>query len=76
SEHFGLEPRGADFRLGDYDTLDKVADLIHQELGARRGDAAPVAPDGGERPVVAGVPGREEVWVALRGLYAQALEYP
>ncbi|MEU3659983.1 hypothetical protein AB0E77_09490 [Streptomyces sp. NPDC032940] len=36
SEHFGLPPRGADFRLADYETLDKIADLIHHELSGHR----------------------------------------
>jgi acyl transferase domain-containing protein len=36
SEHFGLPPRGADFRLADYETLDKIADLIHQERSGHR----------------------------------------
>ncbi|MDT6982837.1 acyltransferase domain-containing protein [Streptomyces lusitanus] len=77
SEHFGLEPRGADFRLADHETLDKVADLIHQELGTRRGAVGTEAPDTGAGPAASvEVPGREEVFATVRGLYARALEYP
>ncbi|MFD5603480.1 acyltransferase domain-containing protein, partial [Streptomyces sp. NPDC127064] len=86
SEHFGLPPRGSDFRLADYETLDKIADLIHHELNGHRGAAAQdtaavepavVEPAGVEPGAsAAGVPGREEVFVTVRGLYAQALEYP
>ncbi|WP_432119585.1 acyltransferase domain-containing protein [Streptomyces sp. bgisy032] len=78
SEYFGLEPRGEDFRLADYETLDAVADLIHQELGTRRGAVESEAPDTGARPAAAVVEGlgREEVFATVRGLYARALEYP
>ncbi|WP_344015285.1 acyltransferase domain-containing protein, partial [Streptomyces thermospinosisporus] len=64
-----ISRRLSDFRSAPHDEPAGTA-----EPGGK--DSAPVAPDGGVRPVVAGVPGREEVWVALRGLYAQALEYP
>lgn len=33
SLHYGLPARSSDFRLGDYETLDKIADLILDELG-------------------------------------------
>ncbi|MFD5538611.1 acyltransferase domain-containing protein [Streptomyces sp. NPDC127079] len=36
SAHFGLPPRDADFRLADYETLDRIADLIHHELSGHR----------------------------------------
>ena len=36
SEHYGLPARGADFRLADYETLDRIADLIHHELSGHR----------------------------------------
>ncbi|MET7275069.1 acyltransferase domain-containing protein [Streptomyces flaveolus] len=76
SEHYGLPARGADFRLADYETLDRIADLIHHELGALRGIVVAERPDAGAEPAVAGVPGRDEVFATVRGLYAQALEYP
>ncbi|UXY30475.1 acyltransferase domain-containing protein [Streptomyces sp. HUAS TT20] len=80
SEHFGLPARGADFRLADFETLDKIADLIHHELGALRGAVGAERPDAGAEGVpgaaVVGVPGRDEVFVTVRGLYARALEYP
>ncbi|MEU7413402.1 acyltransferase domain-containing protein [Streptomyces sp. NPDC042638] len=81
SEHFGLPPRGADFRLADYETLDKIADLVHGELGTVSGAVRAGTAEAGAQPAAgvagaAGLPGRDEVFATVRGLYAQALEYP
>ncbi|MEV7416151.1 acyltransferase domain-containing protein [Streptomyces sp. NPDC089919] len=40
SEHYGLPARSSDFRLGDYETLDKIADLVQDELGRLQLDGA------------------------------------
>ncbi|MGW6950568.1 acyl carrier protein, partial [Streptomyces xanthophaeus] len=76
STHYGLPARASDFRLGDYETLDKIAGLITDELGSLAGpaEAAP-APAPAAAPA-ASAPAEEEVFAVLRTLYAQALEYP
>ncbi|MGW7140095.1 acyl carrier protein, partial [Streptomyces xanthophaeus] len=78
STHYGLPARASDFRLGDYETLDKIAGLITDELGSLAGPAEP-APAPVPAPAAApaaSAPAEEEVFAVLRTLYAQALEYP
>ncbi|MGW1076957.1 acyltransferase domain-containing protein [Streptomyces sp. NPDC002537] len=67
SQHFGLPARSSDFRLADYETLDKIVGLIETELGGTA--AAPTA-------VAPAVPGRADLFASVRALYAEALEYP
>ncbi|MFJ6796886.1 acyl carrier protein, partial [Streptomyces sp. NPDC091268] len=89
SAHYGLPARSSDFRLGDYETLDKIAGLIEQELhslaaapepSARPEPAEPTAaPAAATAPTAApaaGRPARAEVFATVRSLYAEALEYP
>ncbi|MGW7031180.1 acyltransferase domain-containing protein [Streptomyces xanthophaeus] len=80
STHYGLPARASDFRLGDYETLDKIAGLITDELGSLAGPAEPApAPVPAPAPAAApaaSAPAEEEVFAVLRTLYAQALEYP
>ncbi|MFE4263646.1 acyl carrier protein, partial [Streptomyces sp. NPDC056883] len=80
SAHYGLPARSSDFRLGDYETLDKIAGLIEEELRSLAGSAEPV-PE--QQPYAAAVPAaaagrpvRAEVFATVRSLYAEALEYP
>ncbi|MER6615799.1 acyltransferase domain-containing protein [Streptomyces xantholiticus] len=82
STHYGLPARSTDFRLGDYETLDKIAALIEEELRSLTGSTDPVRepePAADSEAVAAGapgLPGREEVFATVRTLYAEALEYP
>ncbi|MFG2754216.1 acyl carrier protein, partial [Streptomyces xanthophaeus] len=81
STHYGLPARASDFRLGDYETLDKIAGLITDELGSLAGPSGPAEPAPAPAPApaaapAASAPAEEEVFAVLRTLYAQALEYP
>ncbi|MFD0383278.1 acyl carrier protein [Streptomyces stramineus] len=40
SQHYGLPARGSNFRLADYDTLDRIVGLIEGELGRHRLETA------------------------------------
>jgi len=66
SEIHGLAPRPADFRLADYGTLGRVANLV---VSAEPSSEGPKGND--EEPA-----GRADVLAGLVTLYAEALEYP
>ncbi|MDH6538107.1 acyltransferase domain-containing protein [Streptomyces sp. SPB4] len=83
STHYGLPARSSDFRLGDYETLDKIADLIEEELRSLAGSTEPadaphpaVAAPEAARTAAPAQPDRAEVFATVRALYAEALEYP
>ncbi|WCD85206.1 Polyketide biosynthesis protein PksE [Streptomyces xanthophaeus] len=77
STHYGLPARASDFRLGDYETLDKIAGLVTDELGSLAGPSGPAEPAPAPAAAPAdSAPAEEEVFAVLRTLYAQALEYP
>ncbi|GGQ45950.1 acyltransferase domain-containing protein [Streptomyces mutabilis] len=42
SQLYGLPARGSDFRLADYDCLDKIVDLLHDELSRHSAEGAAV----------------------------------
>jgi acyl transferase domain-containing protein len=82
-DRYGLPERPADFRLGDYPTLGRVADFVWSNAG--RAAARPETPRGDDagapQPSVAPPPerdagGRQELFRELAALYATALEYP